>query len=187
MKRIDTKLPGVCILEPMVHGDSRGYFMETYSTRAFDEVGIDAVFVQDNQSYSSQKGILRGIHFQNAPMAQAKLVRVTKGAVLDVAVDLRKGSPTYKQWVTVELSAENKRMFFIPRGFGHGFVTLTDDVEFCYKVDNLYSKECDRGIRYNDPTIGVDWGEVNPALLSQKDTTSPLLDDSDCNFVYGEI
>ena len=102
-------------------------------------------------------------------------------------IDLRKGSPTYKQWVTVELSAENKRMFFIPRGFGHGFVTLTDDVEFCYKVDNLYSKECDRGIRYNDPFIGVDWGEVNPSLLSQKDTTSPLLDDSDCNFVYDEI
>ena len=187
MKRIDTKLPGVCILEPVVHGDSRGYFMETYSTSAFAEVGIDAVFVQDNQSYSSQKGILRGIHFQNAPMAQAKLVRVTKGAVLDAAVDLRKGSPTYRQWVTVELSAENKRMLFIPRGFGHGFVTLTDDVEFCYKVDNLYSRECDRGIRYNDPAIGVDWGEVNPALLSQKDTSSPLLEDSDCNFVYGEI
>jgi len=106
--------------------------------------------------------------------------------VLDVAVDLRKGSPTYKQWVTVKLSAENKRMFFIPRGFGHGFVTLTDDVEFCYKVDNLYSKECDRGIRYNDPSIGVEWGVEDP-ILSQKDTTSPMLDDSDCNFVYGEI
>ena len=187
MKRIDTKLPGVCIIEPDVHGDARGYFMETYSTKNFGDLGIHAVFVQDNQSFSAQKGILRGIHFQNAPMAQAKLVRVTRGAVLDVAVDLRKGSPTYRQWVTVELSAENKRMFFIPRGFGHGFVTLTDDVEFCYKVDNLYSRECDRGIRYNDPTIGVDWGEVVPELLSAKDTTSPLLDDSDCNFVYGEI
>lgn len=183
MKRIDTKLEGVCILEPVVHGDARGYFMETYSTKTLSDLGIDNVFVQDNQSYSSQKGILRGIHFQNAPMAQAKLVRVTRGAVLDVAVDLRKGSPTYKQWVTVELSAENKRMFFIPRGFGHGFVTLTDDVEFCYKVDNLYSKECDRGIRFNDPTIGVDWGIDDP-ILSQKDTTSPMLDDSDCNFVY---
>ena len=144
------------------------------------------MFVQDNQSFSSQKGILRGIHFQNNPMAQAKLVRVTKGAVLDVAVDLRKGSPTYRQWVSVELSAENKRMLFIPRGFGHGFRTLTDDVEFCYKVDNLYSKECDRGIRYNDPAIGVDWGEVNESLLSAKDTTSPLLADSDCNFVFEE-
>lgn len=186
MKRIETNLPGVCILEPAVYGDHRGYFMETYSTKAMAEVGIDNVFVQDNQSYSAQKGILRGIHFQNAPFAQAKLVRVTKGAVLDIAVDLRKGSPTYKQWVGVELSAENKRMFFIPRGFGHGFVTLTEDVEFCYKVDNLYSKECDRGIRFDDPSIGVDWGVVDP-ILSQKDTTSPVLDDSDCNFVYGEI
>ena len=186
MKRIDTKLEGVCILEPVVHCDARGYFMETYSTKTLADLGIHNVFVQDNQSYSSQKGILRGIHFQNAPMAQAKLVRVTKGAVLDVAVDLRKGSPTYKQWVSVELSAENKRMLFIPQGFGHGFVTLTDDVEFCYKVDNLYSKENDRGIRYNDPSIGVDWGVVDP-ILSQKDTTTPLLDDSDCNFVYGEI
>ena len=186
MKRIDTALPGVCIIEPDVHGDARRYFMETYSTRNFAAIGIDTVFVQDNQSFSSQKGILRGIHFQNNPMAQAKLVRVTKGAVLDVAVDLRKGSPTYKQWVAVELSAENKRMLFIPRGFGHGFRTLTDDVEFCYKVDNLYSKECDRGIRYNDPAIGVDWGEVNESLLSAKDTTSPLLADSDCNFVFEE-
>ena len=185
MKRIDTKLEGVCIIEPVVHGDHRGYFMETYSAKAFADIGIDAVFVQDNQSYSAQKGILRGIHFQNAPMAQAKLVRVSKGAVLDVAVDLRKGSPTYKQWVAVELTAENKRMLYIPRGFGHGFVTLTEDVEFCYKVDNLYSKECDRGFRYNDPTFGVDWGVENP-VLSQMDTTSPMLDDSDCNFVYGD-
>ena len=186
MKRIDTALPGVCIIEPDVHGDARGYFMETYSTRNFAAIGIDTVFVQDNQSFSSQKGILRGIHFQNNPMAQAKLVRVTKGAVLDVAVDLRRGSPTYRQWVAVELSAENKRMLFIPRGFGHGFRTLTDDVEFCYKVDNLYSRAHDRGIRYNDPAIGVDWGEVNESLLSAKDTTSPLLADSDCNFVFEE-
>lgn len=186
MIRINTNLPGVCIIEPDVHGDHRGYFMETYSTRAMADLGIDTLFVQDNQSFSAQRGILRGIHFQNAPMAQAKLVRVTRGAVLDIAVDLRKGSPTYKQWVSVELSAENKRMFFIPRGFGHGFVTLSENVEFCYKVDNLYSRECDRGIRFNDPDIGVDWGIVDP-ILSQKDTSSPLLEDSDCNFVYGEI
>ena len=185
MKRIDTKLPGVVIVEPQVFGDHRGYFMETYSTKAFADIGITNEFVQDNQSFTAQKGTLRGIHFQNAPMAQAKLVRVTRGAVLDVAVDLRKGSPTYRQWVGVELSAENKRMLFIPRGFGHGFVTLTDDVEFCYKVDNLYSKECDRGIRYNDPAIGVDWGDVEP-ILSQKDATSPMLCDSDCNFTYEE-
>ena len=182
MKRIDTKLPGVCIVEPQVFGDHRGYFMETYSTKAFADIGIANEFVQDNQSFTAQKGTLRGIHFQNTPMAQAKLVRVTKGAVLDVAVDLRKGSPTYKQWVGVELSAENKRMLFIPRGFGHGFVTLTDDVEFCYKVDNLYSRECDRGIRFDDPEIGVDWGVTNP-VLSQKDMTSPMLRDSDCNFI----
>lgn len=187
MNKIETSLPGVYIIEPRVFGDQRGYFMETWSTRNFEEMGLHYDFVQDNQSYSSQKGILRGIHFQNAPYAQAKLVRVTRGAVLDVAVDLRRGSPTYKQWVAVELSAENKRMVMIPRGFGHGFKTLTEDVEFCYKVDNLYSKECDRGIRFDDSEIGVDWGEVTRELLSEKDTHSPLLRDSDCNFVYGEV
>lgn len=186
MNRIDTSLLGVCIVEPVVHGDHRGYFMETYSTKAFADIGIDAQFVQDNQSFTAQKGTLRGLHFQNAPMAQAKLVRVTRGAVLDVAVDLRKGSPTYRRWVGVELSAENKRMLYIPRGFGHGFVTLTDDVEFCYKVDNLYSRECDRGVRFDDPSIGVKWGVSDP-ILSQKDMTSPRLEESDCNFVYGEI
>ena len=183
MKKIETAIPGVYIIEPQVFGDHRGYFMETYSTAKFHEIGIDNEFVQDNQSFTAQKGTLRGLHFQNDPMAQAKLVRVIRGAVLDVAVDIRKGSPTYKQWVSVELSAENKRMFFIPRGFAHGFVTLTDDVEFVYKVDNLYSKECDRGIRFNDPDIGVDWGIDDP-ILSQKDTTSPFLKDSDCNFTY---
>lgn len=187
MKKIETRLPGVYILEPQVFGDQRGYFMETYSTRAFAELGITNTFVQDNQSFTAQKGTLRGIHFQNAPMAQAKLVRVTRGAVMDVAVDLRKGSPTYLQWAAVELSAENKRILYIPRGFGHGFKTLTDNVEFCYKVDNLYSKEHDRGVRFNDPAIGVDWGEVKEELLSVKDTTSPLLKDSDCNFVFGRI
>jgi len=183
MKKIETAIPGVYIIEPQVFGDHRGYFMETYSTEKFHAIGIDNEFVQDNQSFTAQKGTLRGLHFQNDPMAQAKLVRVIRGAVLDVAVDIRKGSPTYKHWVSVELSAENKRMFFIPRGFAHGFVTLTDDVEFVYKVDNLYSKECDRGIRFNDPDIGVDWGIDDP-ILSQKDTTSPFLKDSDCNFTY---
>ena len=187
MKKIDTKLPGVYIVEPQVFGDQRGYFMETYNQKVFTDIGITTTFVQDNQSFTAAKGVLRGIHFQNAPHTQAKLVRVTRGAVMDVAVDLRKGSPTYRQWVAVELSAENKRMLFIPRGFGHGFKTLTDDVEFCYKVDDLYSCECDRGIRFNDPAIGVDWGEVTESLLSQKDTTAPLLADSDCNFVYGDI
>jgi len=187
MKKLETGLPGVYVIEPQVFGDHRGYFMETYNQQAFRALGIDAVFVQDNQSFSARKGTLRAIHFQNAPWAQAKLVRVNRGAVLDVAVDLRRGSPTYCQWTAVELSAENRRMLYVPRGFGHGFKTLTDDVEFCYKVDNLYNRESDRGIRFDDPAIGVEWGEVRRELLSQKDTVSPLLADSDCNFVYGEI
>ena len=166
MKKIETGLPGVYIIEPQVIGDPRGYFMEIWSTRNFEALGLAYSFVQENQSFSSRRNTLRGIHFQNAPMAQAKLVRVIRGAVLDVAVDLRRGSPTYRQWVSVELSAENKRMMVIPRGFGHGFKALTDDVEFCYKVDNLYSRECDRGIRYDDPSIGVQWGAVEEALLS---------------------
>ncbi|MEG0125871.1 MAG: dTDP-4-dehydrorhamnose 3,5-epimerase [Clostridia bacterium] len=186
MIRIDTAVPGVLIIEPQLFGDHRGYFMETYSNKTFRDLGIESVFVQDNQSFTAQIGTLRGIHFQNAPMSQAKLVRVTRGAVMDVAVDLRRGSTTYLKWISAELSAENKRMLFIPRGFGHGFVTLTNDVEFVYKVDNLYSKKCDRGIRFDDPSIGVEWGISNP-ILSQKDTTSPMLSDSDCNFVFGEI
>lgn len=187
MKAVETKIPGVLIIEPDVFGDHRGYFMETYSTNKYKEIGIDNVFVQDNMSFSAQKGTLRGLHFQNHPMAQAKLVSCTKGAVIDVAVDIRKDSPTYKQWVAVELSAENKKQFFIPRGFAHGFLTLTDDVEFRYKVDNLYSKEHDRGIRFDDPTIGVDWGQllngIEP-ILSDKDKYGPLLDECDCNFTY---
>lgn len=187
MKKIETKIPGVVIIEPDVHGDHRGYFMETYSTSNFHALGIDNVFVQDNMSFTAKKGTLRGLHFQNAPMAQAKLVSCTKGTVIDVAVDIRKGSPTYKQWVAVELSAENKKMFFIPRGFAHGFLTLTDDVEFRYKVDNLYSKEHDRGIRYDDPSVNVDWGGllngIEP-ILSDKDKNGPTLDESDCNFKY---
>ena len=180
-------IEGLCVIQPAVHGDNRGYFMETYNEQDFGDRGLNYRFVQDNQSYTAKKGTLRGIHFQNAPMAQAKVVRVTRGAVMDVAIDLRKGSPTYKQWVAVELSAENRRMLVIPRGFGHGFRTLTDDVEFCYKVDNLYSKECDRSIRFDDPSIGVDWGEVYDELLSAKDMNAPLLENSDCNFVFGEI
>ena len=181
-----TKLEGVVIVEPRVFGDHRGFFMESWSKKKFEEAGLFYDFVQDNHSSSTVKGTLRGIHFQNAPMSQAKLVRVTKGAVMDVAVDLRKDSPTYLQWVAVELSAENKRMLFIPRGFGHGFKTLTEKVEFCYKVDNLYSRECDRGIRFDDPTINIDWGDIKEEFLSAKDVNAPLIDDSDCNFVYGE-
>lgn len=183
MNVIKTKLDGVVIIEPDVFGDARGWFMETWTKQKLENIGINVEFVQDNQSYTANKGTLRGLHFQNAPYAQSKLVRVVRGAVLDVAVDIRKGSPTYKQWVSVELSAENKRQFFIPRGFAHGFLALTDDVEFVYKCDNYYNKECDRSIRFDDKSIGVEWGIENP-LVSQKDENAPLLDDSDCNFKY---
>lgn len=183
MNLIKTELEGVYIIEPKVFGDYRGWFMESWSARDLAEQGINVAFVQDNQSFTAKKGTLRGIHFQQGPKAQAKLVRVVKGAVMDVAVDLRKGSPTYKRWIAVELSADNKKQLFIPKGFGHGFLTLTDDVEFVYKCDEYYSKEHDRGIRFNDPDIGVEWGIDNP-ILSEKDSSSPLLKDSDCNFKY---
>ena len=185
MNRIETGLEGVCILEPRVFGDHRGWFMETYSEKTLAELGIHCRFVQDNQSFTAQQGSLRGLHFQNNPMAQAKLVRVTRGTVKDVAVDMRRGSPTYLKWVAAELSAENKRMLFIPRGFAHGFLTLTDDVEFVYKVDNLYDANLDRSVRYDDPAIKVDWGVSQP-VLSKKDQEAPLVSGSDCNFTYGE-
>lgn len=181
MEFIKTKLKGVYIVEPVAHGDNRGWFMETYNKGEFDKAGLRYNFVQDNQSFSKEKGILRGLHFQKNPMAQAKLVRCTKGSILDVAVDIRRGSDTYLQYVAVELSEENKKQLMIPRGFAHGFATLTQDVMVQYKVDNLYSKECDRGIQYCDPSIAVEWGIENP-ILSIKDTTSPMLKDSDANF-----
>lgn len=183
MQKIETSLPGVFILEPKVFGDHRGYFLETYSRRTFEELGLDRDFVQDNQSFTQRRGTLRGIHFQMNPMAQCKLVRVLQGAVKDLAVDLRRGSPTYLQYVLVELSAENKRMLYIPRGFGHAFLTLTDDVTFVYKVDQLYDQPCDRSIRFDDPQIHVDWGIEDP-IVSDKDLKAPLLKDSDVNFVY---
>ena len=157
MKITKTKLEGVVIIEPDVFGDNRGFFMESWNKKKMTETGLNYDFVQDNHSKSTVKGTLRGIHFQKGDKAQAKLVRCVKGAVLDVAVDLRKNSPTFKQWVGVELSEENKKQLLIPRGFGHGFVTLTDDVEFLYKADNYYAPEADAGIRWNDPEIGVEW------------------------------
>lgn len=179
MNLTKTKLEGVYIVEPKVFGDERGWFMESYSKIKTPEIDCD--FVQDNHSYSKEKGTLRGIHFQNGEHAQAKLVRCIRGAVLDVAVDLRKGSSTYKQWVAVELSAENKKQLFIPRGFGHGFVTLTDDVEFVYKADNYYNYESDRSILWCDSDINVEWGIENP-IISEKDAKAPVLKDSDCIF-----
>lgn len=181
MKITKTKLDGVLIIEPDVFGDNRGFFMESWNKKKMEEVGLYYDFVQDNHSKSTVKGTLRGIHFQKGDKAQAKLVRCVKGAVLDVAVDLRKNSPTFKQWVGVELSEENKKQLLIPRGFGHGFVTLTDDVEFLYKADNYYAPEADAGIRWNDSEIGVEWGAENP-ILSEKDKKNPFL--KDCKALF---
>lgn len=176
MKITKTKLDGVVIIEPDVFGDNRGFFMESWNRKKMKEVGLYYDFVQDNHSKSTVKGTLRGIHFQKGDKAQAKLVRCVKGAVLDVAVDLRQNSLTFKQWVGVELSGENKKQLLIPRGFGHGFLTLTDDVEFLYKADNYYAPEADAGIRWNDPDIGVEWGVENP-ILSEKDKKNQFLKD----------
>jgi len=170
----ETKLPGVLIVEPRVFGDNRGWFMETYSKKKTPQIDCD--FIQDNQSLSAQKGTLRGIHFQYPPMAQAKLLRCCSGAIMDYAVDLRPDSPAFKQWIAVELSAENKLQLFIPRGFGHAFVTLTDNAELIYKADNYYSPEHDAAILWSDPELNIDWGTDKP-ILSDKDKTAPLLKD----------
>ncbi|MBS7362084.1 MAG: dTDP-4-dehydrorhamnose 3,5-epimerase [Oscillospiraceae bacterium] len=183
MKKIETGLDGAVIIEPDIFGDARGWFYESYSKTKLEQLGIYADFVQDNRSYSAQKGTLRGLHCQTEPKAQSKLLTCLRGAILDVAVDIRKGSPTYMKWTSVELSGENKRMFFIPKGCLHGFVTLTPDVEVSYKVDEYYSPENDRSIRFDDPSIGVDWGVENP-ILSAKDENAPLLADSDVEFNF---
>lgn len=162
-------IEGLCVITPSVHGDNRGYFMETYNQREMNEAGIDTVFVQDNQS-ASIRGVLRGLHRQiNFP--QSKLVRVIKGTVYDVAVDLREDSPTYLKWYGIELSEENKKQFFIPKGFAHGFLVLSDYAEFCYKVDDFFHPNDEGGIAYNDPTIGVKWpiGDDMQIILSEKD------------------
>ncbi len=181
MDFIKTKIDGVIIVEPKVFGDHRGFFMESYSKREFEKAGLFYDFVQDNHSSSTVKGTLRGMHFQKGDKAQAKLVRCARGAVLDVAVDLRPESPTYKEWVAVELSEENKRQLLIPRGIGHGFVTLTDNVEFLYKADSYYAPEANGGIRWNDPEINVDWGVEKP-ILSSKDENNPWLKDAETGF-----
>lgn len=183
MNIVETTLTGVLIIEPKVFGDHRGWFVETYSQRRMLESGIDIEFVQDNHSFSAQKGTLRGLHFQNHPHSQAKLIRCTRGRVLDVAVDIRKGSPTYREWVAVELSGDNFRQLLVPKGFAHGFVTLTDNVEVEYKVDDYYAPDCDRSIRFDDPDIGIDWGTADP-IISAKDLNAPLLKDSDANFIF---
>ena len=180
-----TDIPDVVICEPTVHGDERGYFVETFrQDKLEDFLGFKVKFCQDNESKSS-RGVLRGLHYQLSPAAQTKLVRVIQGSVLDVAVDIRKGSPTFGKHVAVKLTAENKKQLFVPRGFAHAFVVLEDNTIFAYKVDNYYSPENDRGVAFNDPAINIDWGIAVEALkLSDKDTKQPLLQDADL-FTYG--
>jgi dTDP-4-dehydrorhamnose 3,5-epimerase len=173
---IETALPGVLIIEPRVFGDSRGFFMETWNAAAFAAAELDLTFVQDNHS-RSQKGVLRGLHFQN-PGPQGKLVRVTNGAVFDVAVDLRAASPTFGQWVGVELSEENKRMFWVPEGFAHGFLTLEDDTDFLYKCTAPYAPASEYTLAWDDPAVGIEWPDIGMApLVSEKDARGLALAD----------
>ena len=185
LKITDLALPGVKVIEPTYFEDYRGYYCETYSSRTMAQYGMNPVFVQDNHSFSLKKGTIRGIHFQNNPHPQLKLVRCTRGRVMDYAVDLRRDSPTFKQWVAVELSAENRKQIWIPSGFGHAFITLEDNCEVLYKVDDWYYPELDRAIAYNDPEIGIDWGTDSP-IISVKDTKAPTLTLSDVNFTVEE-
>ena len=180
MHFLRSKIPDVVICEPTVHGDDRGYFVETFRQDTLEDfLGYNIDFCQDNESKSS-KGVLRGLHYQLAPTAQTKLVRVIQGSVLDVAVDIRKGSPTFGHHVAVELSAENKKQMLIPRGFAHGFVVLEDNTVFAYKVDNYYSPKDDRGISFDDPAIGINWQIDSDLLkLSEKDTKQPKLSEAD--------
>ena len=172
MEIIETKIKDLLIIKPDVFQDERGYFFESYNRQRFLEHGLEMNFVQDNES-QSMKGVLRGLHFQNAPYAQGKLVRVVKGAVMDVAVDLRKGSPTFGQWESVELTEGNKFMYWIPEGFAHGFVCLADHSVFTYKCTNVYNKASEGSIRWNDPDLNIDWKIEHP-ILSEKDKVAPL-------------
>ena len=185
MEVIKTQIDGVLIIEPKVFGDARGYFFESFNAREFAEkTGLDVTFVQDNES-RSKYGVLRGLHFQLPPYTQSKLVRVVKGRVLDVAVDIRKGSPTYGQHVSCELTEDNHRQFFVPKGFAHGFCVLSEDAIFQYKCDNFYAPQADGGISILDASLGIDWGiEMDKALLSEKDTKHPCLKDFDSPFVF---
>lgn len=184
MNIIQTSIPGVVIIEPRLFKDDRGYFFESFSERDFNAQVREVKFVQDNESMSSY-GVMRGLHFQRPPYTQSKLVRCVKGAVLDVAVDIRKGSPTYRQHVAVELTEENHRQFFVPRGFAHGFAVLSETAIFQYKCDNFYHPEADGGISILDDSLGIDWRiPTDHAILSEKDTKHPLLKDFDSPFDF---
>ena len=186
MEVVKTSIEGVLILEPKVFGDHRGYFFESFSERDFNAQVREVKFVQDNESKSSY-GVLRGLHFQKTPHAQSKLVRVVKGAVLDVAVDIRKGSPTFGQHVAVELTEDNHRQLFVPRGFAHGFVVLSDEVVFQYKCDDFYAPECEGAIAWDDPDLGIDWRvPADKIILSAKDTCHPRLKDAEWLYDYNE-
>ncbi len=183
IKKNITSLPDVYEIEPNVVCDDRGYFIEVLSETALEQIGISFDFVEMNERFLKEKGTVRGLHFQNEPHAQAKLVRVTSGAIYDVAVDMRRGSPTYLNWTGVELTAENHKMLYIPRGFAHGYITLCDDTAVSYAVDAPYAPSLERVIRYNDPSIGVDWGTDTP-LLSQRDASALDVGECDCNITY---
>ena len=186
MEVVKTNIEGVVIIEPRLFKDDRGYFFESFSQREFDEKVRPIKFVQDNESMSSY-GVMRGLHFQTMPYSQSKLVRCVKGAVLDVAVDIRKGSPTYGQHVAVELTEENHRQFFIPRGFAHGFAVLSETAVFQYKCDNFYAPQHDGGISILAESLGICWKiPTGKAILSEKDTKHPLLKDFESPFLYGE-
>ena len=178
-------IKGPMVLTPRKFGDERGFFSEVYNKAALAEVGLEVEFVQDNHSFSATRGVIRGLHFQTPPHAQGKLVRVTRGAVLDVIVDIRHGSPTFGKHLAVELSAENWRQFWVPAGFAHAFCTLTENVEFLYKVTDVYAPDCDRGLAFDDPDLGIDW-PVDPAeaTLSDKDRRHPRLKDLPAFFRY---
>ncbi|WP_116188407.1 dTDP-4-dehydrorhamnose 3,5-epimerase [Paenibacillus taihuensis] len=183
MKVSETSLPGVRLIEPVVFSDNRGFFTETYNEHKFKAAGLDYSFVQDNHSLSREEGVLRGLHYQLAPKAQTKLVRCTRGAIYDVVVDIRQGSPTYGQWQGFILSASNFRQLLVPKGFAHGFCTLVPDCEVQYKVDEFYSAEHDRGIAWDDQTLRIDWPVTNP-ILSDKDRQHPSLSQAERNFLF---
>lgn len=185
MKTIKTDLEGVLLIEPTVFGDHRGWFMETYNEEKYKRLGISLSFVQDNHSFSATKGTLRGLHFQLEPKAQTKLIRCTKGSIFDVVVDIRKESPTYGKWFGIELSEENKKQLLISKGFAHGYTTLTENVEVQYKVDELYSPEHERGIAWNDPSIGINWPMNFKPILSEKDDEAPMLYEVESDFLLG--
>lgn len=187
MKIIETGLPDLVIVEPRVFEDQRGYFFETYQKERYTNFGMTGEFIQDNES-KSVRGVVRGLHYQMAPFAQAKLVRVVQGKVFDVAVDLRKGSPTFGKWFGLVLDCDNKKQLFVPRGFAHGFSVLSETAVFTYKCDNVYNKEAERSVNLNDPTLGIDWKvEAGEQIVSEKDINAPFLNEAEINFIYQKV